>query len=241
MQRFWELDALRGIAIIMMVASNSLLDLDYFWGAGISLGSGPWFWFARITASIFIFLAGASLSISNSRSRGLPESERAKKFVWRGTKIFLLGMTITAVTWALFPSEFIVFGILHFIGISIAISPLFLRLGKWNLAAGLGIIIAGIALAPLRFGFNWLLWLGLAPAGFRSFDYFPLLPWLGIMLIGIFAGSALYPNAKRIFWLAENSGFVARKLCWLGRHSLKIYFLHQPFIVGAILLLRAIA
>ena len=36
--------------------------------------------------------------------------------------------------------------------------------------------------------FPWLLWLGLPPVRYATFDYFPLLPWFGLILLGIWLG-----------------------------------------------------
>jgi hypothetical protein len=52
---------------------------------------------------------------------------------------------ITLVTWILLPGEYVLFGVLHCIGLSIAISPLFLRFGRVNLIPGMALIL----LAPL--------------------------------------------------------------------------------------------
>ena len=51
----------------------------------------------------------------------------ARKFLSRGAGIFLLGLLVTAGTWLYLKEGFIVFGILHLIGISVMISPLFFR------------------------------------------------------------------------------------------------------------------
>ncbi|MCX6818607.1 MAG: heparan-alpha-glucosaminide N-acetyltransferase domain-containing protein, partial [Candidatus Aenigmarchaeota archaeon] len=62
--------------------------------------------------------------------------------------------------------------------------------------------------------------------------YFPILPWFGVILIGIFFGNKLYPNAKRSFNIIDLSKFrIIKLLSFLGRHSLFIYLLHQPVII----------
>ncbi|HLD58065.1 MAG TPA: heparan-alpha-glucosaminide N-acetyltransferase [archaeon] len=239
--RFWEIDFLRGIAVIMMVVFHFLFNLSFFTGFAVVVSAGFWFWFARITASIFVFLAGTALSISNARA--LPEKENTgKKFFLRGARIFCYGLAITAITWIFFPEEFIVFGVLHFMGVSIIIAQPFLKWKLKNLFLGAIVIIAGIFLQSLAFGFSWLLWLGFLPQNFASFDYFPLLPWFGIILFGIFAGKHLYPLGKRGFSIRElGNKIFAKQLCWIGRHSLIIYFLHQPILIAVILTARQFA
>src|SRR5918998_1161777 len=54
-QRFWEVDAARGVAIIMMVVYHLTYDLDAFGGYGIEATTGFWARFADVTASLFLF------------------------------------------------------------------------------------------------------------------------------------------------------------------------------------------
>ena len=125
-----------------------------------------------------------------------------------------------------------VFGILHFIGLSIILVPPFLKRPFWSLPAGVFCIIAGNYLENFRFGFPWLLWLGFIPEQFFTVDYFPLLPWFGVFLLGVFLGNLLYPGYRRVFCLPDLSGNIPVKgMAFLGRHSLVIYLLHQPVLL----------
>ena len=67
-RRFWEIDSLRGLAIVMMVIFHLIFDLYFFGIYSFNVHSGFLWWFARITAFIFIFLVGVSLSLSYSRT-----------------------------------------------------------------------------------------------------------------------------------------------------------------------------
>jgi uncharacterized membrane protein len=229
-KRFWEIDALRGIAIALMIIFHAVFDLVYF---GVynpeitgfnNLGWLFWFVFPRAIASIFIVLVGVSATLSYNRSAGFE-----KKYVSRGIRIFFLGMLITLIT-ALLPKGTILFGILHFIGVSTILSMPFVKMRRENLLLGISIILAGAYLQTMRFDFPWLLWLGLMPKNFYTLDYFPLLPWFGFTLMGIFVGNNLYPKAKRNFKIADLSERT-RLLCFLGRNSLLIYLAHQPVIM----------
>jgi len=230
-KRFWEIDALRGAAIIMMVVFHFLFDLNYFSVYPVGVYTGFWWAFARATATVFILLVGISLTLSYSRVReSMTSGQISMKYAIRGMSVFGYGLLITLATWVLLPSGVIVFGVLHFIGVGIMLSrPLLNR--KWaNLGFGIALICIGIWFYSLRFGFPWLLWLGLRPATFYTLDYFPLLPWLGVMLIGIFIGHRLYPGGRQR--IKERSGPVVNQLSWLGRHSLFIYFIHQPILIA---------
>ena len=60
-------------------------------------------------------------------------------------------------------------------------------------------------------------------------DYVPLAPWAGVMLIGIAAGHAF---AHGNFHALTSLGSAPQSLQWLGRHSLAVYMVHQPILLG---------
>lgn len=225
-KRFWEIDSLRGIAITMMVTFHVLFHLDYFRIADINVQSGFWWWFARVTAGTFIFLAGLSLTISHSRTQKL------SKFCLRGLKVFFWGLAITLVTYIAVGDEYVRFGILHFIGVAIILGYFLARFRFINLILGIACIVGGIYLKGLVFSFPWLLWLGLKPENFSTIDYFPLLPWFGVFLLGMFFGKLLYPEGARSFKLKEFNNPATKSLGFLGRHSLLIYLVHQPIALA---------
>ncbi|MEA3282713.1 MAG: heparan-alpha-glucosaminide N-acetyltransferase [Euryarchaeota archaeon] len=239
-KRFWEIDFLRGLAIIMMVVFHLLYDLTYFGECGPNLQSGFWLYFACTTATIFIFLVGVSLTISFSRSEKIQNLRKKLylKYLKRGLRIFSWGLIITLMTWIFLREDFVLFGVLHLIGISIIIAYPFLKLRYWNLLLGIAVIALGIYLKNFTFDFPWLLWLGFMPGYFYTVDYFPIFPWFGVVLIGVFFGNLLYPNCTRKFKLYNLSNFnFTRLFCLLGRHSLVIYLIHQPMLIILLYLL----
>ena len=123
MERFWEVDALRGLAVIAMVAFHILFDLNYFAGYHFSIDSGILLLLGRFASVTFVFLAGLALTLSyNKAAIHMGQKDLFKKYLFRGLKIFGLGLIITAITYIFFPQEFIVFGVLHLIGISIILA-----------------------------------------------------------------------------------------------------------------------
>jgi uncharacterized membrane protein len=68
-ERLWEIDALRGVAILMMVVYHLLWDLASLGGYDITLRSGFWSYWQIVTASLFTGLVGLSLTLSYSRER----------------------------------------------------------------------------------------------------------------------------------------------------------------------------
>ena len=68
-------------------------------------------------------------------------------------------------------------------------------------------------------------------------DYFPLVPWFGVTLLGIAVGDWLYCGDKRRFRMPDLSRYKPVKMFqWAGQHSLVIYLLHQPIIAGTLTL-----
>jgi uncharacterized membrane protein len=240
--RFWEIDLLRGVAILMMIFYHVLYDLDRFGGLGIEIHTGFWRYFAFATASLFLLLVGVSLTLSYARASHTSSEQRLfPKYLNRGVRIFAWGLVITAVTWVLMRDGFVRWGILHLIGLSIILAFPLLKLRYGNLMLGSLLLLLGMLIRNLQVGSPWLLWLGFMPAQFTSVDYFPVLPWFGVVLIGVFVGNSLYPGYQRIFRLQDRSHRLpVRSLDLLGRHSLLIYLVHQPVLVVALFLVGAV-
>jgi uncharacterized membrane protein len=221
--RFWELDALRGSAIILMVVSNFITDLQFF----LNYSEYPTFWFifARITASIFILLVGICLTISYSKL----EQKNIKKYIKRGSYLFSLGLIITAITFLFIPKDYIRFGILHFIGLSVILAYPFLKSkNKIIFPSALFVFILFALTKNIQLSSSYLLWLGVTSQGFSSVDYFPILPWFALILSGIIIGNKFYIGAN------PTSTNKLKMLQALGKKSLLIYFLHQPILLSLI-------
>jgi uncharacterized membrane protein len=229
--RFWEIDALRGTAVIMMIIFHTVFSLSFFDIRNIDVVHGFWRVFALATATLFILIAGVSLSVSSARAGAALDDWRvAWKNVRRGAGIFLVGVGITLVTWLFLRNEFVLFGVLHCIGLSIILSPLFLRFGKANLAIGAGIMLIAPFIDRIS-GPLSLAWLGVHPADFTSLDYVPLVPWLGVFLMGMSLGAAVYPGGRRGFPAGGEERPLLSPVTFLGRHSLPIYLVHVPVIL----------
>lgn len=232
--RFWEVDVLRAFAVILMIIFHLVYDLVHFGGYGITVGSGPWYWVGRICAIMFIGLVGVSLSISYAKHQKVkvPFTKQILEHFTRGSLVFFWGLVITILVWYFVDDGEITFGILHFIGFSIIIAFPLLPFKYTNLIFGILCIAAGLYLMGRDFEFSWLFWLGLRPEVYHYLDYYPVLPWFGAVLTGVFIGNVFYSRDGRRFRLPDLSRFIpVRVLSFLGRHSLIIYLIHQPFIV----------
>ncbi len=138
-----------------------------------------------------------------------------------------MGIGITVATFFSFQIFTIYFGILHLIGLSVVLSAFFLKPGTGKLFLGSIVLIAGFFMQSTTFDSPLLLWFGLAPHGFQTFDYWPLMPWFGLFLIGMYFGEILYENKKP----SEFSKPIINQINFLGRKSLLIYLIHQPILL----------
>lgn len=211
--RYWQIDFARGIAVILMLFFHLFFDASYF--KKIDLSGAFWFVFPRFIGGMFIFISGFTLSYT-SKNRDLSRTLR------RVAKFALIATAITLATMLFAPDEFVVFGIIHFFALASLLAIFFVKRENVCLILGICLMLLGFYLQQFRFPFWHLFWLGLIPEGFRTLDYYPLLPWFGVMLLGIYFGNRIKLRAVNY-----RGGFVS----FLGRHSLAIYLIQHPAIV----------
>jgi uncharacterized membrane protein len=256
--RFWEIDAMRGVAIITMIVYHTMWDL-WYWRVfpDVVLWDGFWKYWQRFTAGTFLILVGVSLTLvyRRERARREPGARIFRKFLLRGLKIFGLGMIITVVV-TVAGVGYVDFGILHLIGVSTILAYPFLRFTWLNLALWVAFSAAGKWIETIRFDGRWISiplgstmfvffldgrWLtplGVTPTRYPAVDYFPLIPWFGVVLLGVWFGNWFYANNRRLIPLPDWGDVPPiRGLRFLGRHSLTIYLIHQPLILLVLALL----
>jgi uncharacterized membrane protein len=230
--RIWEIDFLRGLSIILMVGYHLLFDLGEFRGVKSFLGfstdlsGAAWTAAQAFFAGIFVVLSGVSSTLSRSNLR-------------RGVKLLVVAAAVTAVTWFFEPSAAVLFGILHCLAVSILLyGALFERKGPWVCAVW-GAVVMGFAVflpmlrTAMAVNFDWLVPFGIYSPAFSSYDYFPLVPWFGVFLAGAALGKTVYAPGKSLFPRPPRETFIN----FAGRHSLLIYVVHQPVIMGILYLL----
>nr|WP_326186133.1 heparan-alpha-glucosaminide N-acetyltransferase [uncultured Oscillibacter sp.] len=224
-----ELDTLRGVTILSMIAYHACWDLVYLFGA-------DWPWYHGTLAYIwqqsicwtFILLSGYCWPLGRRHLR-------------RGLLAFGGGALVSAVTLLVMPEDGIFFGVLSLLGtaalVTIPLDPLLRRIPARAGLAGsflLFLLLRDVNSGYLGFEGAHLLalpeglyrnlftaCLGFPPAGFHSTDYFSLFPWIFLFLTGYFL-------------------YRLRRVSAMGRHSLVIYLLHQPLVYGALLALNTI-
>jgi uncharacterized membrane protein len=222
------IDLIRGIDIVFMVLFNYTVTLRYF---GL-INLQPDIYYRSlplVIASIFIFLSGAAAYASLENNK----EHFARRYFKRGGKLLVFAAFITLFTAIFVPEGTVYFGILHFFAISSFFVPFFMKYNELNPISGVLIILSGIYLQTMDFSFSYLLWLGFMPRNFTTFDYFPLLPWLGVLLLGIFSGKSIVAKTSHIKYNKKS----AEVFVFLGRNSLTVYLLHQPLLISFLMLI----
>lgn len=244
MTRFWEIDAARTVAVLMMVAYHAAYDVWFLApSADVDPFGGGWRALQVATGSSFLFLVGVSLAVANARSRrrGLAGASLWRHHARRAVEVLAAAALVSAVTRvALGPEDYIRFGVLHCIGTAMLILPLMVPLGPVVTAAlALPVIVAGKALEASSVDAPLALVLGLRPPDGAGVDYYPLLPWLGPAMLGLAAGMLLYPGGERgpglRRLLRREPGEPLRgRVTWPGRHALPIYLVHQIVLIALV-------
>ncbi len=226
--RYQLVDILRGVAIALMVWFHFSWDLRHFGYAGFDFYHDPfWLNLRTLIVSLFLLLVGVSLVLA---SRGGMNWHR---YFRRLGLLVLFAVAITVVSHFTSPRRVIVFGILHFIAFASVAALPFLRFYWLTLFVGIALVVLDTRFSHPLFNQPWLHWIGLMTHKPITEDYVPVIPWLGVVLIGIFIGHSLFRWKALAFvqrW--QSPAPPARLLALSGRHSLAIYVVHQPLLFG---------
>ena len=230
------LDEIRGFAIICMVFHHFFYDLGFVLNikAGYDIFNAlcffqPFFW------SAFIITSGICSRLSRNA-------------VKRGIIVLSGGIAVTVATAVIMPligitGAEIYFGILSCLGCCMIItglaSPLIEKCDERAGAAVCGFLFLAsykISEKKLLFGLitlpdflyrsDWLCPLGLYSQSFHSADYFSLVPWLFLFLVGAFIGKYARDGAFPKTAYKSRSVFFQKA----GKYSFWIYLAHQPVL-----------
>ena len=235
--RLQAIDLARGAALAAMAVYHFAWDLEFFGYAPPGMtAEGGWKLFARAIAASFLFLVGVSLWLAHGRG------VRVRPFLKRLAMVAAAAAAITLVTFVAVPGGFIFFGILHQIALASVLGLAFLRAPvALTLAAAVLVAAAPYFARHAFFDHPALWWVGLSSVRPHSNDYVPLFPWFAPVLAGIAA--ARVAEAAGLF--ARMAGRAlpgwTRPLQFAGRHSLAVYLVHQPVLIGAVWLAAQVA
>jgi uncharacterized membrane protein len=230
-RRIDGVDALRGLAVIAMVAYHFAFDLAYFRFTAQNFHRDPFWLHSRtIILSSFLLIAGVSLVLAHRSPQG------RGRFLRHVGVIAACAVAVTAGSYLMFPRSFIWFGVLHAIAVSLLLARPLVARPYLALAIGIVVVLAGNLVASPAFDSRALGWIGFATTKPITEDYVPLFPWTGVVLVGIAAGHAL--AARNFAWIAP-LGRLPALVRWLGRHSLAVYMTHQPLLLGLLWIVAA--
>lgn len=227
-KRIEAIDALRGLAVVLMVFHHFFYDLVEFLGAPEWLFSNRVFNVLHyVFAGVFIGLCGVSSRFSRSNLK-------------RGVLTLIAAAVISAVTVLI--DMPIVFGVLHLLAFCMLFYGLtgrfWEKLPMWIMPVFtvLGTIVSAWCVSNIETESDKLWIFGWTYDGFVSYDYFPLLPWIFVFLFGTWLGYYIKENKfPKKFYTMKIPVFPQ-----IGRHALIIYIAHQPVLYGVTMLIKAL-
>jgi uncharacterized membrane protein len=235
-KRIALIDELRGALIILVVIYNAFYSMVMIYGyAGLRDAFSVMLRLQPLLRASFIVLSGIAFQLSRSNIK-------------RGVILLAVAGGMMLAIWLVMPSQMIWFGIIHFLG---AANLLLGAVKKYidRIPTAAGLIVFGVLFlltfnVPRGFlGFDGLfaqklpdflyssyfgVVFGFPPADFFSSDYNPFVPWLFLFVFGTILGRYVtrLPETLKKTHL--------RLLAFVGRHTLIIYLVHQPIIVGVL-------
>lgn len=248
-QRFIEIDLARSLAIIGMIIYHTAYDLHMLYGWQIDIFSGEWKLFQLSIASLFLLVVGVSAAIADARVINTDSQSTWIRAWKRFVRIGMAALLVTITTYMIDSETYVRFGILHVIATSAFLLP---AITSWTYRRSLlmiimpliGIFILGISMFIDQWHMNgyWRILgipLGIRPEHFTTVDYFPLIPWFGVLLLGYVIGYAAYvqyPEWRRTDVQCERLCYAMKIVLTCGaipgRYSLLLYLMHQPIIIG---------
>lgn len=241
-QRIRTLDELRGLAVVAMVLYHLLYSMTFIFNIEscypLMMAVIP---YEPIIPITFITISGIVCSFSRNNLK-------------RGLIVFGVAIGITIVTTIFIPSQAILFGILHLLGIALIFYGVLKKVFEkipvvvgitvflilfilcYNIPIGyIGILpYPHIRMPQELYSFYPLSFIGFPTSNFVSNDYFPIIPHIFLFFTGTFVGRVLKEK--------ETPEFMYKKLCppldFIGKHALIIYVVHQPVIIGVLYILN---
>jgi uncharacterized membrane protein len=234
-RRLNVVDLARGLAIAQMIAYHFIYDLTYFGWLHIEMTEeAGWIAWRDAIVSQFVLISGVGVGLSDAAARS------NARFWRRWCQIAASAVVVSLATGWLFGPRLIWFGVLHFVAVALLLARPLATRGPLSLAIGAVLLAVGLTVHDARFDPAQVSWIGLAAHKPATEDYVPLLPWFGVVAIGV-----------GLTWVWRQRGFAvpsplqrldsapARGLRWMGRWPLTIYLIHQPILMGVLFAVRS--
>ena len=239
-KRYYLLDSIRGICILGMIAYHTLFDIVAFFGVPVTENLMIAVDVIRdFGASCFICLAGICMHFG-------------KRPVKRLIMISVAALIVSIATFIAVPDMPVIFGILTFMALSSLIMlPLKKHLDRLpgGICATISFILFIVTFEVRNHYLGWYFvkladlpealyrnyftaGLGFPFYGFATSDYYPLLPWIFMFFFGFFLWKCMKKSKGLMRILELRIPFLEK----IGKISLYIYVLHQPIILGVLLL-----
>ncbi|MHB8962891.1 MAG: heparan-alpha-glucosaminide N-acetyltransferase domain-containing protein [Saccharofermentanales bacterium] len=242
--RAFELDFLRGLAIIMMILHHLIYDLRYIMGLDLFAWQESYFfeyWVRAPFVFIFLIVSGICCTFSKSNIR---RSIRMAAVAVAFSAVFYIVSIVTS------SEMYVFFNIIHILAVGTFIYSILEHMEKKKVIQDIR-----LPLLVLVVIFMWLeyplskLPLSMIPAllplheqfasGLGMADYMPLVPWIGLFFAGAVIGRLFYTERRSL--LPRMPAFVRRislPFEFVGRNSLIFYIFHQPALLGTLYLMR---
>ncbi len=225
--RIWELDFIRGIAIMAVVFIHTVFDINYVFDIleeKFLADSAIFNAVQSYGGIIFIVLSGICLTLG-------------RKSIKRGLIVLSGGFLVSSIMYIMYFMKLsdskIDFGVLSCLGLCMLCATPLLKCNKFSiLAIGVLSVALGIYISALHVDSNILVFLGLKTKDYMALDYFPFILNFGYYLIGIFIGKTVYKDGKTLIKCLSDKTPVIKQVCFIGRNTLIIYIIHQPIVFG---------
>ena len=237
-ERIWEIDVLRGFAFLMMVFDHFCFDMGFIFR---NIYTNPnllkitdWCYkyiFSNTKSvintifcwAIFIFVSGISSTFSKNNLK------RGTKLLVIAT-IFSIGTFIVNIVLKHYGFNMnitIYFGILQCLSVCMLLTPLLNKLKNYQLVIlGILIILSYFITKNIYVDHLFFLPFNIRPENLSTMDYQPLIPRLGIYMLGIVVGRVIYKEKKSLFQKERK----IQPLTFFGKNALWLYFAHQVIL-----------
>lgn len=286
-KRIWELDALRGFAVFMMVFDHFMYLLWSMFGPAwygrkalrfstavyeMKLGEflralaggeitgatggglnlcvfAKYYWSCaprNVIHPIFLFIFFAICGVSCTFSRSNLK---------RGIMLLFVALLVSVVTYLFDESVFIHFGTLTFLAFCILFWELLKRLcafcgdraAKWVTAGVSAAVFLAVTLvfhllplssvAEIPDAWGWLFashpaWSTEYATSVSPGEFTGMIPWAALFFFGAAVGPLLYGKKRTLLPFLDKPAW--KPLCFIGRHALLVYCLHQLVLIGVL-------